>query len=282
MSLRIIPRLDIKGPNLVKGIHLEGLRALGPPEFFARYYYENGADELLYMDAVASLYGRNSLIDIVRRTSSEIFIPLCVGGGLRTIDDMRTALRSGADKVSINTAAIERPDIIREAANMFGSSTIVVSIEAARRDGRFECFIDNGREPTGREPVEWARQAAELGAGELIVTSVEREGTGGGYDIDLVQSIATTVPVPVIACGGAGTAAHVSDVICDGWADAVSMASLLHYYVLTHEAVPLAEQYGIGQTADQRNSAARIDPISLSALKAFLDEGEIEVRRVNQ
>ena len=201
---------------------------------------------------------------------------------MRTIDDMRTTLRSGADKVSINTAAIERPNIIREAANMFGSSTIVVSIEAARRDGRYECFIDNGREPTGREPVEWARQAAELGAGELIVTSVERDGTGGGYDVGLVQSIATAVPVPVIACGGAGTAAHVSDVIRDGRADAVSMASLLHYHVLANEAVPLAEQYGIGQTADQRNPAARIDPISLPGLKSFLDERGFDVRRVNQ
>src|SRR6185503_14449232 len=143
MNVRIIPRLDIKGPNLVKGIHLEGLRVLGKPEHFARYYYENGADELIYMDAVASLYGRNSLVDIIERTSREIFIPLTVGGGLRSVDDIRTVLRAGADKVSLNTAAIRRPELIREAARAFGSSTIVVSIEAIRRpDGSYEAYTD--------------------------------------------------------------------------------------------------------------------------------------------
>src|SRR3954454_2811738 len=145
----IIPRLDIKGPNLVKGIHMEGLRVLGKPEHFARHYYESGADELIYMDAVASLYGRNSLLDIVTRTAREIFIPLCVGGGLRTIDDIRTVLRAGADKVSLNTAVIARPEFIREASKQFGSSTIVVSIEAIRHpDGHYEAFTDNGREST--------------------------------------------------------------------------------------------------------------------------------------
>ena len=150
MNIRIIPRLDIKGPNLVKGIHLEGLRVLGKPERFARYYYEHGADELIYMDVVASLYGRNSLLNIVERTSKEIFIPLTVGGGLRTIDYIRAVLRAGADKVSLNTAAIARPELIQEAAKRFGSSTIVVSIEAKKRpDGSYECYTDNGRVRTG-------------------------------------------------------------------------------------------------------------------------------------
>lgn len=160
--------MDIKSPNLVKGVHLEGLRVLGKPEQFARYYYETGADELVYMDVVASLYGRNSLQDIVERTSREVYVPLCVGGGLRTIDDIRDILRAGADKVSLNTAAISNPDIVRQAAKRFGSSTILVSIEAMRKhDGTYEALTDNGRESTGvNNAMEWAQRAADLGAGE--------------------------------------------------------------------------------------------------------------------
>lgn len=229
-NIRIIPRLDIKGPNLVKGIHFEGLRVLGKPEDFARYYYENGADELLYIDAVASLYDRNSLLDIVERTSREIFIPLTVGGGLRSIEDIRTVLRAGADKVSINTAAIKRPELITEASRRFGSSTIVVSIEAMRKaDGSYEAYTEYGRENSGKDAVEWAAKAVELGAGELMVTSIDREGTGKGLDIELTRRIADSVPVPVIAGGGAGSTEDVFRVISEGNADAVSIASFLHY-----------------------------------------------------
>lgn len=233
MTVRIIPRLDIKGPNLVKGIHLEGLRVLGKPEQFARHYYEQGADELLYLDVVASLFGRNSLIDIVERTSKEIFIPLTVGGGLRTLEDIRTVLRAGADKVSLNTAAIHRPELIREAAQRFGSSTIVVSVEAIRKpDGSYEAYTDNGRERTGLEAIGWALHAAELGAGELLVTSIDREGTGKGFDLELTRRIADAVSIPVIACGGAGTMEHVREVVVEGHADAVCVASLLHYHAV--------------------------------------------------
>ena len=235
MSVRLIPRLDIKGPNLVKGIHLEGLRVLGKPERFARYYYEQGADELLYMDVVASLYGRNSLLDIVRKTAKEIFIPLTVGGGLRSLEDIKEALRAGADKVSINTAAIRSPALIREASRRFGSSTIVVSIEAIRQpDGRYEAYTDNGRERTGVEAFAWARQAAELGAGELLVTSIDREGTGEGFDLELTRTIAESVPIPVIACGGAGRISDVSQAVTEGKADAVCLASILHYSFIRH------------------------------------------------
>lgn len=228
--IRIIPRLDIKGPNLVKGIHLEGLRVLGKPEDFARYYYEQGADELFYMDAVASLYERNSLLDIVERTSREVFIPLCVGGGLRSVDDIRNALRAGADKVAINTAALRRPQLISEAAEAFGSSTIVVAIEAIRQpDGRYECFTDCGREATGRDALEWAVEVERLGAGEIVLTSVDREGTGKGFDLELTRRAACSVSIPVIAHGGAGSARHVGDVVEQGAADAVCVASLLHY-----------------------------------------------------
>jgi cyclase len=234
--IRVIPRLDIKGPNLVKGIHFEGLRVLGKPEDFARFYYENGADELIYIDAVASLYGRNSLVDIVERTSKKIFIPLTVGGGLRNLDDIRAVLRAGADKVSINTAAINRPDLIREASRTFGSSTIVVSIEAIKKpDGSYEPYVDYGRQSTGLDAFEWAKKAADLGAGELLVTSIDNEGTGQGFDLDLTLKISGLVSIPVIASGGAGKISHILRVIKEGKADAVSVASILHYNYVQHK-----------------------------------------------
>ena len=229
MPVRIIPRLDIKGPNLVKGIQLEGLRVLGRPEVFARRYYETGADELLYMDVVATLYERNSLHDIIERTSREIFIPLTVGGGLRSLDDIHDVLRAGADKVALNTAAIRRPALIDEAARRFGSSTIVISIEAQRRpDGTYEAYTDNGRERTGIDVFDWAKQAADRGAGEIMITSVDGEGTGAGYDVALTRRVSQSVTVPVLACGGAGSPDHVREIITQGRADAVALASLLH------------------------------------------------------
>lgn len=232
-TIRVIPRLDIKGPNLVKGIHLEGLRVLGKPEDFARFYYDNGADELFFQDTVASLYDRNSLHDIITKTAKEIFIPLTVGGGLRTIDDIRNVLRAGADKVAINTAAIKNPHFIREASLKFGSSTIVVAIEAIKNsDGRYLAFMDNGREFTGLEVVAWAKRVEELGAGEIVITSVDKEGTGEGYDLDLIRSVSEAVSVPVIAHGGASSPDNIVNAILYGKADAVAIASLLHYSIM--------------------------------------------------
>lgn len=229
-GVRVIPRLDIKGPNLVKGIHLEGLRIIGRPEDFARRYSAEGADELIYVDIVASLYQRNSLLDIVERTAAEVFVPLTVGGGIRSTDDVAKLLRAGADKVAINTAAIARPAFITEAARMFGSQCVVLSVEAKRQSsGQWEAFTDNGRERTGRDAVAWALEGASLGAGEILVTSVDQEGTGRGYDLDLVRAIATRVTVPVIACGGAGSPADVVEVVRSGRADAVALAKILHY-----------------------------------------------------
>jgi cyclase len=234
LYVRLIPRLDIKGPNLVKGVHLEGLRVLGKPERFARYYYEHGADELVYMDVVASLYGRNSLLDIVERTSKEIYIPLTVGGGLRSLDDIRTVLRAGADKVALNTAVIRRPELIEEAAQRFGSSTIVISIEAKKQaNGTYEAYTDNGRIKTGVNVFDWAVRVAELGAGEILLTSIDQEGTGHGFDLALTQRVAESVSIPVIACGGAGKLDHLHEVIHTGKADAVSFASMLHYKYIT-------------------------------------------------
>lgn len=281
MNIRIIPRLDIKGPNLVKGVHMEGLRVLGKPEYFARYYYEKGADELIYMDAVASLYGRNSLLEIVERTARKIFIPLCVGGGLRTVDDIRAVLRAGADKVSINTAAIRNPELIRDASRAFGSSTIVIGVEAMRKpDGTYEALINYGRERTGVDAVQWAVQAAELGAGEIVVTSIEREGTGKGFDLELTRRIAESVPVPVIAHGGAGKADDVLDAILKGSADAVSVASLLHYECIGQIKADEKEFVEEGNIEFLRRGGTynRIQPASLVDIKSLLVNNGVACR----
>lgn len=235
-NIRIIPRIDIKGPNLVKGIHLEGLRVLGRPEAFAKYYYENEADELIYMDVVASLYGRNSLHDIISKTASEIFIPLTVGGGLRTLEDISNVLRCGADKVAINTAAVKNPKIIKDAANKFGSSTIVIAIEAIKQaDGRYLAYTDNGRDYTGIEVLSWAKQVEELGAGEILLTSVDNEGTGQGFDLQLLKMVSDYVYIPVIAHGGAGSLKHIHDAITFGHADAISLSSMIHYKYIQYQ-----------------------------------------------
>ena len=230
--IRIIPRLDIKGPNLVKGIHLEGLRVLGKPWDFALKYYKGGADELIYIDAVASLYGRNNLAEIVEKTSQNIFIPFTVGGGVRSLDDIGRLLRAGADKVAINTAAVHNPDLIYESAKVFGSQCIVASIQAKLINNRYEAFTDNGRELTGKEVTEWARQVVDLGAGEILLTSIDNEGTGLGYDIELIRQIAGLVSVPVVACGGCGRYEHMLDANVKGNADAVCAASIFHYHSL--------------------------------------------------
>ncbi len=282
MSIRIIPRLDIKGPNLVKGIHLEGLRVLGKPEQFARYYYEHGADELIYMDVVASLYQRNSLLEIVARTSKEIFIPLTVGGGLRTLDDIKAALRAGADKVSLNTAAIRHPELVREASRRFGASTILVSIEAIKKsDDKYEAYTDNGRERTGLDALEWAVRAVELGAGEIMITSVDREGTGKGFDLELTRRIAEIVPIPVIACGGAGNLSHLHEVIVEGKADAVSLASILHYnFIRHHGSDGEFSSEGNIDYLKSRRGFSRVQDASLAEIKAFLIEHGIPCRPV--
>ena len=281
MNIRIIPRLDIKGPNLVKGIHLEGLRVLGKPEYFARYYYENGADELIYMDAVASLYGRNSLLEIVERTAKEIFIPLCVGGGLRTVDDIRAVLRAGADKVSINTAAVHKPELIREAARTFGSSTIVIGIEAVKHaNGKYEAYTNYGRDRTGLDALEWAIRAAEMGAGELQITSIDREGTGKGFDLELTRCIAESVSIPVIAHGGAGKTSDIYDAITQGRADAVSVASLLHYQCLEQVKADEKEFASEGNTEFLRRGGTfkKIQPASMQEVKSYLIKQDISCR----
>ena len=228
-NVRLIGRLDVKGPNLIKGIHLEGLRVVGDPQVYARRYYEQGVDELIYIDIVASLYGRNSLGDIVARAAKDVFVPMTVGGGLRSIDDVRNMLRTGADKVAINTAAIRRPELITEIAKSFGSQCMVLGIEAKRTgNGEWQCFTDNGREFTGLDVIQWCKEGYSRGAGEILLTSIDQEGTRKGMDNALIEAVTAAVPIPVIASGGVGTANHVMDAFACG-ADAVAMADAFHY-----------------------------------------------------
>lgn len=232
-SIRLIARLDVKGPNLIKGVRLEGLRKMGDPQAFARDYYRQGIDEILYMDVVASLYGRNNLTDIVERTAENVFIPITVGGGVRSVDDARMLLRAGADKVAINTAATQRPDLLSEIADHFGSQCVVLSVEAKRiADGRWEAFTDNGREKTGLDVFEWIEKAERLGAGEILLTSIDNEGTALGFDLDLIGTVSRAVKIPVIASGGMGSTDHLCAAI-DMGADAVAVANVLHYRKLS-------------------------------------------------
>lgn len=225
-------------PNLIKGIHLEGFRVIGDPNDFAQRYYDAGADELIYMDIVASLYERNSLLEIVEYTSNNIFVPITVGGGVRSISDARSLLRSGADKVAINTAAVRQPNLISELSYQFGSQCVVLSIEAKRTEvGRWEAFTDNGREHTGLDVVDWAKQGEDLGAGEILLTSVDQEGTRKGFDVELTRAVSEAVSVPVIASGGMGNSQHFVDVVKNGHADAVAFADALHYGRLSFDDI---------------------------------------------
>lgn len=243
LNVRIIARLDVKGQNLVKGVNLEGLRVLGVPEQFSTYYFHSGADELIFMDTVASLYGRNNLEEIVQRTAKNVFIPITVGGGIRSVDDIQRLLRAGADKVAINTAAIQNPDLIAEGARVFGSQCIVLSIEAIKKaDGLYEAYTDSGREPTGKDVFEWAKQAVDLGAGEILITSVDQEGTGKGFDLDLVSRMVEDVTVPIIACGGAGKSSDIETVIKCAQANAVCAASIFHYHAIQSFGVQRREE----------------------------------------
>lgn len=229
-STRLIARLDIKGPNLIKGIHLEGLRVVGAPGEHALRYYQQGVDELIYIDCVASLYGRNHLGDIVRSAAENIFVPMTVGGGIRSVDDAMQILRAGADKVAVNTAATANPQLITEIARRFGSQCMVLSIEAKQvGPERWEVYTDNGRERTGMDVIAWVKRGVAMGAGEVLLTSVDREGTRKGFDIDLVRAVTTEVSVPVIASGGMGKAEDLIEVVRKGNADAVAMADILHY-----------------------------------------------------
>lgn len=247
-NIRLIARLDIKGHNLIKGIHLEGLRVIGSPNAFALDYYRQGVDELIYMDCVASLYGRNHLGNIVKAAAKDIFVPMTVGGGIRSVDDATEILRAGADKVAVNTAAVANPKLITDIARRFGSQCMVLSIEAKKvAQDRWEVYTDNGRERTGIDVVAWVKQGVDNGAGEILLTSVDREGTRKGFDINLVRAVTAEVSVPVIASGGMGNPEDLMAVAKEGHADAVAMADILHYKrAQVSDIRTFAEKAGLG------------------------------------
>jgi cyclase len=228
-AVRVIPCLDVDGGRVVKGVNFVGLRDAGDPVELASRYDREGADELVFLDITASSDRRDTTVDMVRRVADAVFIPFTVGGGIRTLEDARRLLRAGADKVSVNTAAVERPTLISEIADEFGSQCVVCAIDARRRPGGFEVFLHGGRTPTGIDALEWAVSATRHGAGELLVTSMDRDGTRNGFDHDLNRAITASVNVPVIASGGVGDLAHLVDGVDQGGVDAVLAASIFHF-----------------------------------------------------
>ena len=238
LAKRIIPCLDVNKGRVVKGVNFVNLIDAGDPVEAAKAYDEAGADELVFLDITASSEDRDIILDVVKATAETVFMPLTVGGGVRTLEDVRRLLESGADKVSINTAAVKEPILVEEAANRFGSSTIVVAIDAKRvGENKWEVYINGGRTPTGKDAVEWAKAVETLGAGEILLTSMDKDGTKSGYDIELTRAISEAVNIPVIASGGAGNKQHFLEAFTEGKADAALAASLFHFKELTIQEV---------------------------------------------
>ena len=234
LAKRLIPCLDVDAGRVVKGTNFVDLRDAGDPAELASRYDREGADEVVFLDITATVEGRDSTLEVIRRTAGEVFIPLTVGGGVRSEDDVNALLRAGADKVSLNTAAVRDPAMLARCAERFGAQCIVVAIDAKREDGRYEVFVDAGRSPTGRDAVEWAVEATEgCGAGEVLLTSIDRDGTGRGYDLELTRAVSDAVRVPVVASGGAGSPEHFAAALLEGHADAVLAASRFHFEELS-------------------------------------------------
>jgi len=229
LAKRIIPCLDVTSGRVVKGVNFLGLRDAGDPVEVARRYDEQGADELCFLDITASSDERGMILNVIAAVAEQVFIPLTVGGGVRSVEDVRALLNAGADKVSINTAAVQNPELVREASGKVGSQCIVVAIDAKRTDGRWEVFTHGGRRATGMDAVEWAARVQALGAGEILLTSMDRDGTRNGYDVELTRAISDRVEIPVIASGGVGSLEHLAQGILEGHADAVLAASIFHY-----------------------------------------------------
>ena len=228
LTNRIIACLDVMDGRVVKGTSFVNLRDAGDPVVLAERYEAQGADEIVYLDIAATDEGRGTLLDLVRRTAERLFIPLTVGGGMRTVDDIANALRAGADKTAVNSAAVRHPEVLAHAASRFGSQCVVASIDALRRGESWEVYVNGGKQPTGLDAIQWAKRCAELGAGEILLTSIDRDGSRSGYDIELLSAVAAVVAVPIVASGGAGTARDVVDAFVRGGADAALLAGILH------------------------------------------------------
>jgi cyclase len=246
-KVRVIARIDVKNEYVIKGIHLEGLRKVGDPNILAKKYYDDGVDEIIFMDAVASLYDRNNLFHIIEKACKEVFVPITIGGGIRSIRDIEKALKSGADKIAINTQAIKTPSIIKEASRIYGSQCIIVSIEAKKKaPGKWEAYIDNGRQETGIDVIEWAKQMEDFGAGEIIITSIDQEGTKKGFDLELVNIISNLLSIPLISSGGAGNPNHINALCKKTKTSAAAVASLIHYNIYSiHQIKTNMQEEGI-------------------------------------
>jgi len=237
LTKRIIPCLDVKAGRVVKGIKFQNLADVGDPPGLAERYEQEGADEIVFLDITATLEARKTMHEIARRTAERLFIPLTIGGGVRTYQDVKETLRAGADKISLNTAAVQTPQVITEASRDFGAQCVVIAIDTKREGGKHRVFTHAGSKPTGLDTVEWAKRVADLGAGEILLTSIDADGTTSGYDLEVTAAVAEAVPIPVIASGGCGSAEHIYDVLTRGKADAALAASIFHYGTTTVKAV---------------------------------------------
>jgi cyclase len=270
-TIRVIPKLDIKGPHLVKGINLEGLRVLGEPRNFINFYYDAGADEFIYHDVVASLYLRNNLDFLLKKTSKDIFLPIIVGGGIRKLEDIESLLKSGADRIFFNTAAIQNPKLIDLSTNYFGSSTILISIEAISVNNKYLCSIDFGREQTQIDVLEWIKEIQDRGAGELIITSIEKEGVGKGFDLKLAEKISQITTIPYIIHGGFGKLSHIDELLNCCNPSGISISSALHYSMKFNTKLK-NEKEGNIEFIKKRDNYLGFENFSLKKIKDYLEK----------
>ena len=284
MLKRIISKIDVKSSNVVKGINLEGLRVLGKTWDFAKFYYENQIDELIYQDVVASLYGKNTLYDIIEKTAKNIFIPLTVGGGISNLEEISKILRCGADKVSINSAALKKPELIYNASRKFGKSTIVCSLEIKIFNDEYYCYSDNGRNFSNIKAIDWIKKVVKLGAGELLITFIDTEGTGKGQDISFLTKIKKFVKVPIISHGGIGSNLQVKDILKRADISGVAISSMFHYNYLNQ----INKQNKKLLNYDEGNldflnrfydSSINLENSSIQNLKFFLNKNKIKIRK---
>lgn len=278
ITKRIIPRLEIKNDNLVKGINLEGLRVIGKPDFFAKNYYHDGADELLYQDVVASLYGKNSLQQVIEKTAKNIFIPLTVGGGIRNLNDISRLLKCGADKVAINSAAIKNPKFISKASEKYGKSTIVLSIETQFIESDYYVLYENGRNNSNIKLLDWIKRIQKLGAGEIIVIFVENEGTYRGFNLEIIKKIQSIVNIPLVICGGMGKKSHAFDILTLEKVSGLAMSSILHYDLLKKSQLN-NNLFKIGNTDFllNKNYQNKFQTTNIISLKKYLYKKNINI-----
>ncbi len=268
-TLRIIPKLDIKGPNMVKGVNLEGLRALGSPRDFIEYYYDNSADELIYHDVVASLYLRNNLSELLKKTSKNIFIPIIAGGGIRSEKDVQELISSGADRIFINTSALNQPKLIKKIVEKFGSSTILISIESIYYEGSYYCSKDFGREKTDIKVEEWVKRIQDYGTGEIVLTSINKEGTGSGFDLKLASKISNICKIPYIINGGFGKKSHINELLNVSNPSGIAISSAFHYN-LNKNFSKNDESEGNFEFIEKKKNYLSFEPLTIQDLKEYV------------